>query len=51
MGLGLSDGEIAKVLAAIEAIGEINNIPAPRLGLILAKARTEMEGPPPPFSP
>lgn len=53
--VGIPDAVIIRELAALEAMGEINNVPPPRLTDILAKAREKMElkekppvGPPPP---
>ena len=52
--VGLSEAEVIRSLAVIEAQAEINNVPAPRRADILAKARAAMEekearppGPPP----
>lgn len=55
--VGLSDAEIIRTLALIQAQAEINNVPQPRLDDILAKAREKLElkpqGPvvPPPPTP
>jgi len=40
--VGLSDAAITAALAVIEAQGEINNVPPPRLDDILEKARGKM---------
>lgn len=57
--VGLSEAEIIRSLAVIEANGEINGIPPPVLAQILERARGKMElkqqrpdpgpGPPPPL--
>lgn len=39
---GISDQEVRKILAVLEAEGEIANVPPPQLGPILAKARKEL---------
>jgi len=56
--VGLSEAEVIRSLAIIEAQGEINNVPQPRLDDILARARAQLElkpqrppGPPPPPTP
>ncbi len=60
--VGLSDAEVIRSLAIIEAQGEVANVPPARLGDILAKARAAMElkearpqgeppGPPPLLNP
>ena len=58
--VGLSDAEITRTIAGLEAFGEIQNIPPARLGPILAKAREKLElkeqgpiipPPPPPPTP
>jgi len=41
--VGLSETEIIRTLAIIEAQGEIQNVPSPQLSLILDKARKKME--------
>ena len=41
--VGLTDAEIIRSLAELEAFGEIMNVPPPRLTDILAKARAKME--------
>ena len=53
--VGLSEAQVIRELAVIEAFGEIQNVPPPRLADILAKARAALElkearplGPPPP---
>ncbi len=52
---GLSEAEVIRSLAVIQAEGEINNVPQPRLDDILGRARAALElkekrppGPPPP---
>jgi len=44
--LGISKGTVAKTLAELEAIGEMQTpaVPAARLAAILAKAKKAMEG-------
>ena len=51
--VGLSDAEIIRTLATIEALAEVNNVPPPRMQLILDKARERMEVKPasPPGAP
>jgi len=41
--VGLSESEVIRTLAIIEANGEINGIPPPQLEAILEKARAKME--------
>jgi len=41
--VGLSESEIIRSLAIIEAEGEIHNVNPPQLQAILAKARKKME--------
>ena len=41
--VGLSEAEVIRSLAIIEAQGEINNVPQPRLDDILARARAKLE--------
>ena len=40
--VGLSDAEIIKALAELEAFGEIMNVPGPQLVAILDRARKKM---------
>lgn len=50
--VGLSNAEIIRALATIQAQGEINNVPQIRLDEILAKARGKLElKPQPPIVP
>jgi len=53
--VGLSEAEVIKALAQTEALGQVNNIPRPRLDDILDALRAALErkparppGPPPP---
>lgn len=39
---GISQQEVRKILAVLEAEGEIANVPPPQLGPILAKAKKEL---------
>ena len=41
--VGLSEAEVIRSLAVIQAEAEINNVPAPRLADILARAREQLE--------
>ncbi len=50
--VGLSDAKIRAELTQIEALGEIGNVPAPQLVLILERARAKLElKPKPPPGP
>ena len=51
---GISSSEVRKTLAGLRALGEIMDVPTPRLDAILARARSELEelrGPPAPPTP
>lgn len=40
--VGLSEAQVIKALAGLQAFGEIMNVPGPQLQTILAKAAKEM---------
>lgn len=44
--IGISEREITKILAQLEAEGEINNVPPAQLAPIIAKARQALRGGP-----
>jgi len=49
---GISFQERRKILAELEALGEIQNVPPPQLDPILAKAKAKLEAQPtPPAKP
>jgi len=49
---GISSSEVRRILAELEAEGEIQNVPPPQLDPILLKARLKLtEQPTPPVKP